>query len=387
MLKGFSILGLLLSLSVHSVNSVPIGTIHSLDELSNGPKVTNAEWTCCVTMTPECKSSIVGSCISCALAETIAEAISCGMELAHVSEDCIQCSQSSCDTCSQNILPNRSKIMISETPVPTPTSAPTPTPKPTPKCSGGVSEWMCNFGSGLQSLATGIKDIIDAIGTSDAETVENIIPQEGFKKLNSQTHCFIGYNNTMSNWQTWPKMMVMEFMSYVNSTVQDQYVEMITDMAGFTGGFDINSQGINFAEGSGGEFHMMFLNMFPSNDLTGFSAAGCLNDGDYAIADRIVVMQKTHSSWFGLEKSTTTEFIHQPQDLTYNASVLIENIFLWSGIDTLTKQFAISADGFDLNVSQPNNYFHGKSMMTNTLPTCKLVKGHMFESEMWCRWD
>ena len=384
MSKGFSIIAISLFLLISFGNALPIASTHSIDKSIKIGTVANTEWTCCVTMTPECKSSIVGSCISCALAETIAEAISCGMELAHVSEDCVQCSQSSCDICSQNILPNRTK-MISDTPAPAP--APAPTPKPTPKCGGGVSEWMCNFGSGLQSLATGIKDIIDAIGTSDTETVEKMIPQEGFKKLGSQTRCFIGYNNTMSNWETWPKMMVMEHMSYVNSTVQDQYVDMITDMSGFTGGFDINSQGIHFMEGPGGNFHTMFLNMFPSNDLTGFSAAGCLNDGDYAIADRIVVMQKTHSSWFGLKKSTTTEFIHQPQDLTYNASVLIENIFLWSGIDLLAKQFAIGAGGFDLNVSQPNNYFHGNSMITDSLPTCKWMKGNMFDNEMWCRWD
>lgn len=386
MFKGFSIIGLLLFLSINLGNALPIVSTHSIDKLIKSNSVANTEWTCCVTMTPECKSSIVGSCISCALAETIVEAISCGMDLAHVSEDCIQCSQSSCDICSQNIFPNRTK-MISDTPspAPTPTSAPTPTPKPTPKCGSGITEWMCNFGSGLQSIATGIKDIIDAIGTSDTETVENIIPQQGFKKLGSQTRCAIGFNNTMSNWQTWPKMMVMQYMSYVNSTVQDQYVEMITDMSGFTGGYDINSQGIHFMEGPGGDFHSMFINMMPNNDLTSFSATICLNDGNYAIADRIIVMQHTHSSLF--EKSTTTEFIHQPQDLTYNASVLIENIFMWSGIDRLAEQFAMHPGGFDLNVSQPNNYFHGNSMMTDTLPTCKWMKGHMFESEMWCRWD
>merc|ERR1712098_573001 len=135
------------------------------------------------------------------------------------------------------------------TPKPSPTPKPPPTPVPKPECGGCISGWMCNFGSGLKSIADGIKEIIDTIGYSDTQTVEKIIPQHGFKKLGQQTRCFLGYNNSMKNYESWPTMMVREHMNYVNNTVQDQYIQSITDMSGFKGGYNINSEGIHFMEG------------------------------------------------------------------------------------------------------------------------------------------
>ena len=228
-----------------------IQTIYAIPYIKNN----NNDYTCCVTPTNECKSALIGSCISCALAETIAEAFECAMKLAEVSNDCIECSTNECYTC-----PTYTTFVVPNTT----STPPSPSPSPDePKCHTSITQFMCNIGNDLKTIADDISKIIDDIGPSDTTTVQQIIPQEGFKQLTQGTNCFIGFNNSFTNWNTWPTLMVREYMSYVNQSIQDNYVRLITDMAEFTGGFDVNSQGLTFFEGSTGEFHNMFMNLMP----------------------------------------------------------------------------------------------------------------------------
>ena len=332
--------------------------------LSYYNKTSNGGYTCCVTPTASCISGLIGSCIDCPLAETPITALACAAGIASVAEDCIKCYNSECSSCPSSMIEwyrninkynvpmvtnSKLSMTVSDTPAPTPAPAPSPTPPHKDSCdaSGFVGD-ICKLGTGLEVLANGAADFINAFAWKSQSSITKSITDRGFDYLSSITNCGINNNISDSNLSDYFNILREGVFQFVDDDEKSRFDGQIA-LSQFVNGYDsIYTDSFHFHSGDDvNPYNIIHLSKIHNLETKQFSVTWCQVIGEFGLAPDIIIVHHHESSWFGFDQNDYDTMNKIPATLPINGKKLLEDIFTYNTITTLASSLP-----FKINVTK-----------------------------------